>query len=221
MVTSFFLFKFFLFLMNAIEHPFFKFKKEANEEFMKKFLIVGLGNIGDKYENTRHNIGFKILDKLAEEREVCFETEKLGNLASFRFKGRTFILLKPNTFMNLSGKAIKYWMDKEKIPLENILVVTDDINIDFGSIRIKTKGSAGGHNGLKDTEAKLNSREYPRFRFGVGANYSKGRQVDFVLGNWSKEETSQLITRLPKATAAILSFGTAGLTNTMNSFNGK
>ncbi len=188
---------------------------------MKKFLIVGLGNIGDKYENTRHNIGFKILDELAIEQKASFETEKLGNLASFRFKGRTFILLKPNTFMNLSGKAIKYWMDKEKIPLENILVVTDDINIDFGSIRIKTKGSAGGHNGLKDIEAKLNTQKYPRFRFGVGANYSKGRQVDFVLGTWSEEETSQLITRLPKATAAILSFGSAGLANTMNTFNGK
>lgn len=188
---------------------------------MKKFLIVGLGNIGDKYDNTRHNIGFKILDELAEEQKVNFTTEKLGDLTSFRFKGRTFLLLKPNTFMNLSGKAIKYWMDKEKIPLENILVITDDINIDFGTIRIKAKGSSGGHNGLKDIEAKLNTQKYSRFRFGVGSDYSKGRQVDFVLGIWSKDEKSQLIERLPKATKAILSFGTDGLTNTMNNFNGK
>jgi PTH1 family peptidyl-tRNA hydrolase len=195
--------------------------QETQEELMKKFLIVGLGNIGDKYENTRHNIGFKILDELADDQNVNFETEKLGNLTSFRYKGRTFFLLKPNTFMNLSGKAIKYWMDKEKIPLENILVVTDDINIDFGSIRIKAKGSAGGHNGLKDTEAKLNTQKYARFRFGVGSDYAKGRQVDYVLGEWTKEEESQLIERLPKSAKAILSFGTAGLANTMNTFNGK
>ena len=195
--------------------------KETQEQLMKKFLIVGLGNVGDKYKNTRHNIGFKVLDELANDFDVFFETEKLGDIASFRFKGRTFILLKPNTFMNLSGKAIKYWMDKEKILLENILVVTDDINIDFGTIRIKAKGSAGGHNGLKDTEAKLNTQKYVRFRFGVGSDYSKGRQVDYVLGKWTKEEESQLIERLPKATQAILSFGTAGLANTMNTFNGK
>ncbi|MDB2385587.1 aminoacyl-tRNA hydrolase [Polaribacter sp.] len=188
---------------------------------MKKFLIVGLGNVGDKYTNTRHNIGFKILNELAEDYSTSFETEKLGDIAQFKYKGRTFILLKPNTFMNLSGKAIKYWMDKEKIPLENILVVTDDLNIDFGTIRIKAKGSAGGHNGLKDTEAKLNTQKYARFRFGVGADYSKGRQVDYVLGEWSKEEKSQLIERLPLASKAIVSFGTAGLANTMNVFNGK
>lgn len=195
--------------------------KESQEQLMKKFLIVGLGNVGDKYKNTRHNIGFKVLDELANDFDVFFETEKLGDVASFRFKGRTFILLKPNTFMNLSGKAIKYWMDKEKILLENILVITDDINIDFGTIRIKAKGSSGGHNGLKDTEAKLNTQKYVRFRFGVGSDYSKGRQVDYVLGKWTKEEESQLIERLPKATQAILSFGTAGLANTMNTFNGK
>ncbi|MGY0425412.1 MAG: aminoacyl-tRNA hydrolase [Polaribacter sp.] len=194
---------------------------KTKEELMKKFLIVGLGNIGEKYENTRHNIGFKIVDEVAEEQQVTFETEKLGDVATFRFKGRFFFLLKPSTFMNLSGKAVKYWMDKEKIPIENILVVTDDVHIDFGTIRVKAKGSAGGHNGLKDIQDKLNTQQYARFRFGVGANYSKGRQVDFVLGEWSKEETSQLIERLPTSAKIIPSFGTAGLANTMNAFNGK
>jgi PTH1 family peptidyl-tRNA hydrolase len=196
-------------------------KKESKQELMKKFLIVGLGNIGPKYENTRHNIGFKILDEVAEEQQVTFETEKLGDVASFRFKGRTFILLKPSTFMNLSGKAVKYWMQKEKIATENILIITDDVNIDFGTIRLKAKGSAGGHNGLKDIQEKLNSQQYARFRFGVGGNYPKGRQVDFVLGEWNKEETSQLIERLPTSAKIIPSFGTAGLAKTMNAFNGK
>jgi PTH1 family peptidyl-tRNA hydrolase len=199
----------------------FGIKVETKKALMKKFLIVGLGNIGEKYTNTRHNIGFKILDEVAEENKVTFETEKLGDVATFRFKGRTFILLKPSTFMNLSGKAVKYWMDKENISVENLLVVTDDIHIDFGSIRLKAKGSAGGHNGLKDIQEKLNTQQYARFRFGVGGNYSKGRQVDFVLGEWSKEETSQLIERLPTSAKVIPSFGTAGLANTMNTFNGK
>ncbi|WP_297806327.1 aminoacyl-tRNA hydrolase [uncultured Polaribacter sp.] len=199
----------------------FRTKEETKEELMKKFLIVGLGNIGDKYTNTRHNIGFKILDEVAEENKATFETEKLGEVATFRFKGRTFILLKPSTFMNLSGKAVKYWMDKENIALENILIVTDDVHIDFGCIRLKAKGSAGGHNGLKDIQEKLNTQQYARFRFGVGGNYSKGRQADFVLGEWSKEETSMLIERLPISAKIIPSFGTAGLANTMNTFNGK
>ncbi|MFT6960166.1 MAG: PTH1 family peptidyl-tRNA hydrolase [Polaribacter sp.] len=196
-------------------------KTETKEELMKKFLIVGLGNIGDAYKNTRHNIGFKIVDELAEEHKVTFGTEKLGDVANFKLKGRTFILLKPSTFMNLSGKAVKYWMDKEHISVENILVVTDDVNIDFGTIRLKAKGSAGGHNGLKDIQEKLNTQQYARFRFGVGANYSRGRQVDFVLGEWSKQEISELITRLPTSAKIITSFGTAGLANTMNTFNGK
>lgn len=195
--------------------------RETNEELMKKFLIVGLGNIGSKYDNTRHNIGFKILDELAATKEVDFETEKFGDIASFRFKGRTFILLKPSTYMNLSGKAVKYWMQKEKILTENLLIITDDLNIDFGTIRVKGKGSDGGHNGLKDIQEKLGTTKYPRFRFGVGNNYSKGRQVDYVLGEWSTEEESQLIERLPKSVEVVLSFGTQGLANTMNNYNGK
>lgn len=193
----------------------------SSEDRMKKFLIVGLGNIGSEYVNTRHNIGFQIVDELARDYDAKFETEKLGDVTSFRHKGRTFILLKPSTYMNLSGKAIKYWMTKEKIPIENVLVITDDVNIDFGMIRIKTKGSAGGHNGLKDTETKLGTQNYARFRFGVGANYSRGKQVDFVLSEWSTEEQSQLIERFPVATKAVLSFGTDGINNTMNNFNGK
>lgn len=188
---------------------------------MKKFLIVGLGNIGDKYDNTRHNIGFKILDEIASKEDLNFESQKLGSIASFRFKGRTFILLKPSTYMNLSGKAVKYWMTKENIPLENVLIICDDLNLEFGSIRIKAKGSDGGHNGLKDINAVLQTQQYARFRFGVGSQFSKGRQVDFVLGEWDTEEDKQLPERLEKGYEIVKSFGTAGLNNTMNTFNGK
>lgn len=188
---------------------------------MKKFLIVGLGNIGETYANTRHNIGFKILDEVAQEHQVAFKTDKLGDVATLKHVGCTFILLKPSTYMNVSGKAVLYWMQKEKIAINQLLVVTDDLNIDFGSIRVKAKGSDGGHNGLKDIQEKLGTNQYPRFRFGVGSNYSKGRQVDYVLGEWNKEETSVLIERLPVAAKVIISFGRAGLANTMNTFNGK
>ncbi len=196
-------------------------KVETRKALMKKFLIVGLGNIGEKYANTRHNIGFKIVDEVAEEHNVVFETDTLGDVATFRFKGKTFILLKPSTFMNLSGKAVKFWMQKEKISVENLLIVTDDLNIDFGTLRIKVKGSDGGHNGLKDIQEKLGTNVYPRFRFGISGNFSKGRQVDYVLGEWNKEETSLLIERLPTSAKIITSFGTDGLANTMNTFNGK
>ena len=202
-------------LFNADKHPKFKFDP------MKKFLIVGLGNIGPKYDETRHNIGFKVLDELAKNEDVTFEIDKLGSVASFRFKGRTFILLKPTTFMNLSGKAVKYWLNKEKIAIENLLVVTDDLNLDFGTIRLKGKGSDGGHNGLKDIQTQLNTTKYARLRFGVGNQFSKGRQSDYVLGNWSKEEQLDLPERTDKCNELIKSFGTAGLNNTMNNFNGK
>lgn len=188
---------------------------------MRKFLIVGLGNIGADYENTRHNIGFTILDYLAEENEAVWKTERFGNLATFRQKGRIFILLKPNTYMNLSGKAVKYWVEKGNIPLENLLVVTDDLNLDFGTIRIKTRGSDGGHNGLKDIQEKLNTVVYPRFRFGIGSEYSRGKQVDYVLGKWNDEEDEILKERVEVASNAIISFGLAGVNRTMNTFNGK
>lgn len=187
---------------------------------MKKFLIVGLGNIGAEYENTRHNIGFKILDELASNEKVRFETEKLGDVASFKFKGRTFILLKPSTYMNLSGKSVKYWLEKEKIAQENLLVISDDLNLDYGTIRLKAKGSAGGHNGLKDINEKLGNQNYARFRFGVSANFSKGRQSNYVLGEWSKEENRYLPELLLKGANLVKSFGTAGIGNTMNQFNG-
>ncbi len=198
-------------------------KKETGEKTdpMKKFLIVGLGNIGPKYENTRHNIGFKILDEIAREKEVTFETQKLGDVATFKFKGRTFILLKPSTYMNLSGKAVNYWMQKEKIALENLLVVTDDLNLPFGTLRLKTKGSDGGHNGLKDIQAQLNTTKYNRFRFGISDEFSKGNQIDYVLGEWGEEEKKEMAERLKTSAELIQSFGTAGVSNTMNTFNGK
>ncbi|WP_342153967.1 aminoacyl-tRNA hydrolase [Joostella sp. CR20] len=186
---------------------------------MKKFLIVGLGNIGQEYDETRHNIGFKILDFFASEEDVTFESNKLGATATYKFKGRTFIFLKPSTYMNLSGKAVKYWMTKEKISVENILIITDDINLPFGKIRVKAKGSDGGHNGLKDIQQQLGTTNYPRFRFGVGAEFSKGRQVDYVLGKWNDEENAQMKDRLLRSKELIKSFGTAGLNNTMNTFN--
>ena len=195
--------------------------KNSETNPMKKFLIVGLGNIGEKYHNTRHNIGFKVVDAFVKEYGGNFETEKLGDIATLKIKGKTVIVLKPNTYMNLSGKAVTYWMKKENIQVENLLVITDDLNIDFGTIRIKGKGSSGGHNGLKDIQDKFNTGAYPRFRFGVGADYSKGRQVDYVLGEWTAEEESAMIERIPTSVNAVTSFINAGLANTMNEFNGK
>ncbi|WP_346881649.1 aminoacyl-tRNA hydrolase [uncultured Algibacter sp.] len=188
---------------------------------MKKFLIVGLGNIGEKYENTRHNIGFKVLDHLAKQEDLIFKTEKLGDISTYKLKGRTFILLKPSTYMNLSGKSVLYWLNKENIPLDNLLVITDDLNLPFGSIRVKTKGSDGGHNGLKDIQDKLNTTKYNRFRFGISDAFSKGRQVDYVLGAWSTEEKEKLKERLDVSNNLIKSFGLAGMSNTMNTYNGK
>ena len=186
---------------------------------MKKYLIVGLGNIGDEYTETRHNIGFKVLDKLAEVQEFTFETVKLGDVGTFKVKGRTVICLKPSTYMNRSGKALKYWMDKENIPQGNILVITDDINLPFGTIRIKTKGSDGGHNGLKDIQLFLQSIIYNRFRFGVGADFGKGRQVEYVLGEWNEEEKETLQERLTRSTEVVTSFVLSGIARTMNQYN--
>lgn len=188
---------------------------------MKKFLIVGLGNIGAEYVNTRHNIGFKVLDFFAKQENISFQTQKLGELAEYKVKGRTLLLLKPNTYMNLSGKAVTYWMEKENIEKENVLVITDDLNLSFGSIRIKPKGSDGGHNGLKNIQLLLNSTEYPRFRFGISDAFKKGKQVDYVLGDWSLEEQMALPERLDLSAKIITSFALAGLNNTMNEFNGK
>ena len=191
------------------------------ENVSKKFLIVGLGNIGAEYVNTRHNIGFKALDFFAKKEGLSFSTVKLGALAEYKFKRRTFLLLKPNTYMNLSGKAVQYWMDKENIPLENILVIADDLNLSFGTIRIKPKGSDGGHNGLKNINLVLNTQNYTRFRFGISDEFKKGKQIDYVLGDWDDIEKEKLPERLALASEIIKSFGTAGLENTMTSFNGK
>ncbi|NNT70853.1 aminoacyl-tRNA hydrolase [Flavobacterium sp. IMCC34852] len=188
---------------------------------MKKYLIVGLGNIGAEYVNTRHNIGFKVLDYVAQKENLSFETAKLGTITEYNIKGRKLILLKPNTYMNLSGKAVQYWMEKENIAKENVLVITDDLNLPFGTIRIKAKGSDGGHNGLKNIQLVLNSSEYPRFRFGISDEFKKGQQVDYVLGEWTEEEKNKLPERYEKAKEIIESFALAGLNNTMNNFNGK
>ncbi len=199
------------------------FTPEQKEEIdpMKKFLIVGLGNIGAEYLETRHNIGFKIVDRFAKLQEATFETAKLGSVAKTSHKGRTIILLKPNTYMNLSGKAVQHWMQKENIPLENLLIITDDLNLNFGTIRIRTKGSDGGHNGLKNTTFILNTTEYARFRFGISSEFGKGQQIDYVLGKWNEEELTALPERLDTASQIILSFVTAGISNTMSTFNGK
>lgn len=199
------------------------FKKNKQEDTipMKKFLIVGLGNIGSEYANTRHNIGFKVLDYIANQEGISFQTVKLGEIAELKIKGRTLLLLKPNTFMNLSGKAVKYWLEKENIEKENMLVITDDLNLAFGTIRIKTKGSDGGHNGLKNIQLLLNSSEYPRFRFGISDAFKKGQQVNYVLGEWDAEEKEKLKERLEISSEIVKSFALAGLNNTMNTFNGK
>lgn len=196
-------------------------RKETGTESMKKFLIVGLGNIGDTYKNTRHNIGFSVLDSLAAKSGVQFETKKLGDLAQYQLKGRTFLLLKPSTYMNLSGKAVKYWLEKEKLLPENLFVLTDDLNLPFGTIRIKGNGSSGGHNGLQNIQDVLQTQNYARLRFGVGEPIKKGQQVDHVLGEWSEDENKILPERLEKMAEAVTSFGMAGLQNTMNAFNGK
>ncbi|TAI47217.1 aminoacyl-tRNA hydrolase [Flagellimonas allohymeniacidonis] len=195
-------------------------KQVLNEtDNMKKFLIVGLGNIGSEYEETRHNIGFKIMDFLSDQEDFTFTTAKLGDIASFKYKGRSILCLKPSTYMNLSGKSVKYWLEKEKIPMENLLIITDDINLPFGTIRLKTKGSDGGHNGLKNIQNIMQTIQYNRFRFGVGSDFSKGKQVDYVLGKWGPEEEKALPERLKKSTDLIRSFIFAGVKNTMNLYN--
>ncbi|RMG75923.1 MAG: aminoacyl-tRNA hydrolase [Bacteroidetes bacterium] len=186
-----------------------------------KFLIVGLGNIGQEYSETRHNIGFKILDSLANESGIFFTSDRYADKTLLKYKGRQLILIKPTTYMNLSGKAVNYWIQKEKIPLENILVITDDISLPFGKIRIKKKGSDGGHNGLKHIIETLGRNDFPRLRFGIGNNFPKGRQVEYVLGKWTEEEQNQLPKRIDSAKKAILAFATIGIDRTMNEFNNK
>lgn len=186
-----------------------------------KYLVVGLGNIGSEYEDTRHNIGFKIVDALAKASTVFFEPNKLGDTATIKFKGRTFILLKPSTFMNLSGKAVNYYLQKEKIKQENLLVVADDIALPFGTLRLKGKGSDGGHNGLKDIIKVLGNASFARLRFGVGSDFVQGKQINHVLGNFAPEEQNQMGERLEKTAEIIKGFGSIGLGRTMSAYNGK
>lgn len=206
----------FLILPHGVAHPCWV-KRLAS---MKKFLIVGLGNIGAEYTHTRHNIGFRILDHFAAHHQLKWETVKLGDRTEYKIKGRTFVLLKPSTFMNLSGKAVLHHLTREKLTPNQLLVITDDLNLPFGSIRLKSKGSDGGHNGLKDIQSVLNTTHYPRFRFGISNSFTKGKQVDYVLGQWSEEEDALMPERLNKSLEIIPSFGLSGMAQTMNAFNG-
>lgn len=186
-----------------------------------KYLIVGLGNIGSEYADTRHNIGFMVLDAMAKEAGANFSTQKLAAYTEVNHKGRTLCLIKPTTYMNLSGKAVRHWMQELKIPLENVLIVVDDLAIPFGSVRIKPKGSAAGHNGLKSIEGLLGSNEYARLRFGVSDNFPKGRQVDYVLSAFDKDEIPELPSLIDKSINMIKAFTTIGIELTMTNFNKK
>ena len=186
-----------------------------------KYLIIGLGNPGAEYENTRHNIGFKMLDKLASLSNISFSNERLADVAHVKFKGRTLILVKPNTFMNLSGNAVKYWMQKTKLDLANILVVTDDISLPFGIVRMRKKGSDGGHNGLKDIQNQLETSNYPRLRFGVGDDFKKGKQAEYVLSNFDDQDYVTMDERIDLTIKMIQAFTTMGIARTMSDFNGK
>lgn len=186
-----------------------------------KYLIAGLGNPGKEYENTRHNIGFKILDALADASNIVFSDGRHGWVTEYKFKSRTLILLKPTTYMNLSGKAINYWMQKENILIENLLVVVDDLALPLGSLRLRAKGSDAGHNGLKNIHQVLGSQDYARLRFGIGDNFGKGQQVDYVLGEWNKEEKLELPALIDTSIEIIKSFATIGVAQTMTFFNKK
>ena len=196
------------------------FSRINKSDSMKKLLIVGLGNIGIDYTGTRHNIGFEILDILIKKNEKKFELSRHAFRSEFKHKGKQFICIKPTTLMNLSGKAVKYWGQKEKIKIENILIITDDLNLPFCQLRLKSKGSPGGHNGLKNIEDLLETSDYPRLRFGIG-DKEKISQTDYVLGKWTDKEKELLTPKIIQSCKMILSFGTTGIQNTMNNFNNK
>lgn len=189
--------------------------------YRMKYLVVGLGNPGSKYVETRHNIGFKVVEEFAKMRDTEFETLKLGEVAQCKWKGRQIILLKPNTFMNLSGKAVNYYMQQEKIPVSNLLVIVDDLSLPFGVLRLKGKGSDAGHNGLKDIQAVLNSAKYARLKFGIGSDFYPGQQSDYVLGEWNKNERLDLPERIDMSTNFIKDFCSIGLQLTMTNWNNK
>lgn len=191
----------------------------AEEDIDMKYLIVGLGNIGSDYDNTRHNVGFDIVDQLASDKAATWTTETLGEVATIKHKGRTLVLLKPSTFMNRSGKAVNHWMQKLKIQRDNILVIVDDLHMDFGKLRIRAKGSDGGHNGLKDIQQVLGGNKYPRLKFGIGKDFHAGEQVKYVLGRWTSEQQDSLPAAVQKAAEAVLSFSSIGLKFTMERYN--
>ena len=186
-----------------------------------KHLIVGLGNIGSEYDGTRHNIGFRVLDALAKASNLVFEDKRYGAVTTLSLKGQQLLLLKPSTYMNLSGNAVRYWMNKENIPLERILIVADDLSLPFGALRMKPGGSDGGHNGLKNIASVLGTQTYARLRFGIANDFPRGGQIDFVLGHFSEDDRKLLPERLETAGEIVKSFCLAGLSNTMNQYNNK
>jgi PTH1 family peptidyl-tRNA hydrolase len=196
-----------------------KLLKQNNQEEELKYLIVGLGNIGKEYQNTRHNIGFKVLDALAGASNIFFEDKRYGMVAEYKYKARTFILLKPSTYMNLSGLAVNYWMKQAKVPIEKTLIIVDDIALPLGSIRIRPKGGDGGHNGLSNITQVIGTADYARVRFGIGDNFHKGKQVDYVLGQWTTSEEKELPALVDHAIEIIRNFGTIGLGLTMTRLN--
>lgn len=186
---------------------------------MKKYLIVGLGNIGQEYTNTRHNIGFEILDSFADKANISFSNARFGSISEYKFKGRSFIFLKPNTYMNLSGSAVTHWLKSEKIPLTNLLIISDDLNLPFAKLRLKPNGSNGGHNGLRDIESSLNTTEYNRLRVGISNEFKKGQQSNFVLSKFSDEELLKLTELKETVNELIISFVMSGISITMNRYN--
>ena len=186
-----------------------------------KYLVAGLGNIGDEYANTRHNIGFMMLDRLAADENLAFADKRYGFVAEYKHKGRIFVLLKPSTYMNLSGLAVNYWLQKEHLEPDRLLTLVDDIALPFGTLRLKGKGGDGGHKGLRSINETLGTQEYARLRFGVGNDFSEGRQINYVLGEWSEEEEKNLTDRLNLTSDIIRGFGTIGLELTMNTYNNK
>jgi PTH1 family peptidyl-tRNA hydrolase len=186
-----------------------------------KYLVTGLGNVGDEYHDTRHNIGFTILDALAKASNIVFTDKRYGFVTEYRFKSRTFILLKPSTYVNLSGKAVNYWMQKEFIPKENLLVIADDLSLPFGTIRLRARGGDGGHNGLTSIIEVLDYQDFARLRFGIGGDFPYGMQVDYVLGKWNKEESVLLPEKTALCLEIIKSFGTIGIDRTMNAYNNR
>lgn len=193
----------------------------TTEDTSMKYLIVGLGNIGPEYAETRHNIGFMVLDYLAQKFDGKFDTGRHAFVTEIKSKGRTYVLVKPTTYMNLSGKAVGHYLNSLKLPPEQMMVITDDIALPFGKIRIRAKGSAGGHNGLKHIEQTLGHNNYPRLRFGVGDSFHKGKQVDYVLSTFSNDEQAELQTLIEKAAESVIAFGSIGLERTMNQYNTK